>query len=147
VVNDIAPDATAVADELRPVLMRLSRGLRREARALGITAGQVTLLFLIKGSPGLGVRELALRERISPPAMSGHVRRLERAGLVERTPHPSDRRRHGLTVSAQGERLLRSVKSLRTAWLAERLRELEPDELAAVELAIAPLARLLEGAR
>ena len=146
-VNDIAPDATAVADELRPVLMRLSRGLRREARALGITAGQVTLLFLIKGSPGLGVRELALRERISPPAMSGHVRRLERAGLVERTPHPSDRRRHGLTVSAQGERLLRSVKSLRTAWLAERLRELEPDELAAVELAIAPLARLLEGAR
>jgi DNA-binding MarR family transcriptional regulator len=147
VVNDVAPDATAVADELRPVLMRLSRGLRREARALGITAGQVTLLFLIKGSPGLGVRELAVRERISPPAMSGHVRRLERAGLVERTPHPSDGRRHGLTVSAEGERLLRSVKSLRTAWLAERLRELEPDELAAVERAIAPLARLLEGAR
>jgi DNA-binding MarR family transcriptional regulator len=146
-VNEVAPDATTVADELRPVLMRLSRELRREARTLGITAGQVTLLFLIKGSPGLGVRELALRERISPPAMSGHVRRLERAGLVERTPHPSDGRRHGLTVSAEGERLLRSVKSLRTAWLAERLRELEPDELAAVERAIAPLARLLESAR
>jgi DNA-binding MarR family transcriptional regulator len=126
--------------------MRLSRELRREARALGITGGQATLLFLVKGSPGLGVRELAARERISPAAMSGVVRRLERAGLVERTPHPTDRRRHGLSLTEAGERVLRSVKSRRTAWLAARLRQLEPGEVEAVESALAPLARLLETA-
>lgn len=135
----------AVAAELRPTVMRLSRELRREARALGLTGGQVTLLFLVKGSPGLGVRELAARERISPAAMSGVVRRLERARLVERTPHPTDRRRHGLTVTEDGERVLRSVKSRRTAWLAARLRQLEPAEVDAIEGALAPLARLLEG--
>jgi len=144
VANDSATDVRTVAAELRPLVMRLSRELRREARALGITGGQVTLLFLVKGSPGLGVRELAARERISPAAMSGVVRRLERAGLVRRTPHPSDRRRHGLTVTEEGERVLRSVKSRRTAWLASRLRELEHGEVDAIERALPSLRRLLE---
>jgi DNA-binding MarR family transcriptional regulator len=137
-------DVRVLAAELRPLVMHLGRELRREARALGVTGGQVTLLFLVKRSPGLGVRELAARERISPAAMSGVVRRCERAGLLERSPHPTDRRRHGLTVSAEGERLLRSVKNRRTAWLADRLRRLEPEEVEAVERALGPLGRLLE---
>jgi DNA-binding MarR family transcriptional regulator len=144
VVNDLRLEPTAVAAELRPVVMRLSRELRREAHALGVTGSQATLLFSIKRAPGLGVRELASQERISAAAVSGYVSRLEKAGLVERTPHPTDRRRHGLTVSGEGDRVLRSVMSRRTAWLAARLKELQPAELAAVERAIEPLARLLE---
>ena len=41
--------------------------------------------------------------------------------------------------------MLRSVRSRRTAWLAERLERLAPDELAAIEAALEPLSRLLEG--
>jgi DNA-binding MarR family transcriptional regulator len=145
VINE-SVDERALAAELRPVVMRLARELRRETRALGITGGQATMLFLVKEAPGLGVRELAARERVSPAAMSGLVRRLERAGLVERTPHPTDRRRHGLTLSPDGERVLRAVKSRRTAWLARRLGALEPEELEAVARAVGPLARLLEDA-
>jgi len=147
VVNESATDVRTVAAELRPIVMRLSRELRREARALGVTGGQVTLLFLVKASPGLGVGELAERERISPAAMSGVVRRLERAGLVRRTPDPHDGRRHGLTLTEDGERLLRSVKSRRTAWLASRLQELDAAEVEAVERALRPLGRLLEVGR
>jgi len=40
--------------------------------------------------------------------------------------------------------VLRSVKSKRTAWLAARLRRLEPEQLEAVDAAIEPLALLLE---
>ena len=40
--------------------------------------------------------------------------------------------------------MLRSVKSRRTAWLAARLQGLDPEEVEAVALAIAPLERLLE---
>jgi DNA-binding MarR family transcriptional regulator len=144
VVNDTEIDPTGVAAELRPVLMRLARELRREAHTLGVTGSQVALLFQLKRSPGLGVRELAAQERVSPAAMSGAVARLERLGLVDRTPHPTDRRRHGLSVSADGERVLRSVKSRRTAWLAARLRELAPAELTAVARAAAPLRKLVE---
>ena len=132
-----------VADGLRPVLLRVGRELRREAREVGVSPEQVSLLVAIKYSPGVGVNELAARERVSAPAMSNHVDRLERDGLVARTPSPSDRRRVGLTLTEEGKRVLRRVRSRRTAWLASRLGELDADELAAVEAAIGPLSRLL----
>jgi len=136
-------DTVAVADALRPVLLRVGRELRREARAVGISPEQVSLLVAIKYAPGVGVRELAARERISAPALTKHVDRLERDGLVTRTPSADDKRRIGLTLTDEGQRALRRVRSRRTAWLASRLRELTADELAAVEAAIEPLSRLL----
>jgi DNA-binding MarR family transcriptional regulator len=134
----------AVANRLRPALLKLARELRRESHALGVTGGQVSLLFQIQRQKGIGVRGLAALERMSPAAMSGYVDRLERAGLVRRTPDPNDRRRHGLFVTEEGDRVLRSVKSRRTAWLAARLQHLDPDELAAVDAAVEPLLSLLE---
>jgi DNA-binding MarR family transcriptional regulator len=81
---------------------------------------------------------------MSVPGMSGHVERLVKAGLVERTRAESgDRRRVGLKVTPEGDSVLRSVRSRRTAWLASRLRGLEPDELERIEAAIKPLSKLL----
>ena len=137
---------TEVANRLRPALLKLARELRRESHALGVTGGQVTLLIQIRRNRGIGVNELAARERMSPAAMSGYVARLEKAGLVARTPHASDRRRQGLSVTAEGERVLRSVKSRRTAWLAARLERLGQDELQALDAAVEPLMQLLEDA-
>lgn len=140
----IPTDTVAVADALRPVLLRVSRELRREARAAGISPERVALLVAIKYTPGIGIRDLAAHERISAPALTKHVDRLERDGLVVRTPSRSDKRRIGVALTEDGQRALRRVRSRRTAWLATRLRALNPDELAAVEAAIEPLSRLLK---
>ena len=137
-----AADPIAVANRLRPVLLQLNRELRREIHSLGVTGGQVSLLVQIQRSPGIGVRELAQRERMSAPGMSKYIARLEGAGLLRREALP-DKRRVGLRLSQEGERVLRSVKHRRTAWLAARLRGLEPDELEAIDAAVEPLARLL----
>ena len=136
-------DAVAIADALRPALLRISRELRREARDAGVSPEQVSLLVSIKYSPGIGVRELATRERVSPPALTKHVDRLERDGLVTRTPSDNDRRRVGLSLTEEGQRVLRRVRSRRTAWLASRLSKLDEHERAAIEAAIVPLMRLL----
>jgi len=136
-------DAEAVAAELRPVLLRVARELRKETEVLGITSRQATLLWLVKRSPGLSLAELAAEEGISAPAMSGHVDRLERAGLIERLRSSEDRRRVGLALTDDGARMLRRVRARRTTWLAERLGALEPFELEAVDAAIGPLARLV----
>jgi DNA-binding MarR family transcriptional regulator len=136
-------DPVAVANRLRPVLHKLNRHLRRETHSLGVTSGQVSLLAQIGRSPGIGVRELAALERMSSPGMSKYVARLERAGLVRRT-ETADKRRVGLELTEEGQRVLRSVRSRRTAWLASRLRGLDPDDLAAVEAAVEPLSLLLD---
>jgi DNA-binding MarR family transcriptional regulator len=133
----------ALANDLRPILLRVARELRKETEQFGVTARQVTLLSLVKRSPGLTLRALADAEAISAPALSGHVDRLERAGLLVRVRSAVDRRRVGLELTPEGERLLRSVRARRTAWLAERLSALEPEALRAIEAAIEPLQELL----
>jgi DNA-binding MarR family transcriptional regulator len=140
----LAVDTTAVANRLRPVLLKLNRELRREIHSLGVTGGQVALLVQIKYSPGIGIRELARLERMSVPGMSKFISRLEEAGLVARASVAGDQRRVGLSLTPAGHKVLRSVKSRRTAWLAARLGQLDPGQLDAIDAAIEPLAQLLE---
>src|SRR3954464_7954008 len=137
-------EPVTVANRLRPVLLKLNRHLRREIHSLGVTGGQASLLFTIQRRPGIGVRELAELERMSAPGMSKYVTRLEQAGLVEREPSAEDRRRVGLRLTEEADRVLRSVKPPRPAWLAARLRDLSPAELEAVDAAIEPLQQLID---
>jgi DNA-binding MarR family transcriptional regulator len=140
----VAADPTVLANRLRPVLLRLNRELRREIHSLGVTGGQVALLVQIKYHPGIGMRELAALERMSVPGISKFVAKLEEGGLVQRAAVEGDQRRVGLTLTPAGHKVLRSVRSKRTAWLAARLRELQPEQLDAIDAAIEPLMLLLE---
>jgi DNA-binding MarR family transcriptional regulator len=142
-ISEVTLTPELVADDLRPALLRLARELRKETEQLGVTARQSTLLWLVKRSPGLSLAELAAEEGISPPALSGHVDRLERAGLLERVRSSEDRRRVGLRLTVDGTKLMRRIRARRTTWLAERLKGLEPAELEAVGAAIPALKRLL----
>jgi DNA-binding MarR family transcriptional regulator len=135
-------DAMAVADRLRPTLLRLGRELRRE-RIGGVSPHQVSLLVSIKYAPGVTVGELAADERVSTAAMSKRISRLERDGLVARTQSEADRRCVGLTLTDEGQRTLRRVRSRRTAWLASRLGALSQAELDVVAAAADSLARLV----
>jgi DNA-binding MarR family transcriptional regulator len=142
---EAALDPVAVANGLRPVLLHLNRHLRRELHSMGVGSSQVSLLAAIQGNPGIGVGELAAREGTSAPSVSNHIDRLEAAGLVTRSRvDGGDRRRVGLAVTAEGARVLRAVRSRRTAWLAARLRDLPDDQLRAVDAAIPGLRALVE---
>ena len=123
----VVNDPMTIASRLRPVLLRLARELRREIHSLGVTGGQVSLLASIKHNPGITATELAEHERVSAPGMSGHLVRLEAAKLIERT-RATDRRRIGLFLTPEGEKVLKSVRKKRTAWLVARLERLEPDD-------------------
>ena len=140
----VVTDSVELANRLRPVLLHLNRHLRREAHAEGITGGQASLLAQIRLNPDLGVRDLAVREGVSAPAMTRYLDRMEKAGLVVRTRSLEDARRIRLALTSKGLRALRSVRRRRTAWLAERLEGLSPVELAAVDRAIEALSRLEE---
>jgi DNA-binding MarR family transcriptional regulator len=138
-------DPLTVANDLRPVLLKLSRQVRRELHELDVTAGQVSVLAHILQRPGIGVGGVAALEGVSAPRMSKVVQELLAAGLVASERAGADRRRVGLSVTPLGDSVIRSVKKRRTAWLARRLERLEPAELDALEAALEPLAKLLEG--
>jgi DNA-binding MarR family transcriptional regulator len=138
-ISEVTLSPELVADDLRPVLLRLARELRKETEQLGVTARQATLLWLVKRSPGLSLAELAAEEGISPPALSGYVDRLE----LERVRSTEDRRRVGLRITDDGAKLMRRIRARRTTLLAERLSALAPAELEAIGAAIPALYRLL----
>ena len=137
-------DSLAVANGLRPVLVHLNRHLRREVHKLGVSAGQVSVLATIRNHSGIGIADLAAREGTSAPSISTHVNRLEATGLVMRGSAAStDRRRIGLSITAEGLGVLRAVRSRRTAWLASRLASLSEVERQAVADAIDALDALV----
>jgi DNA-binding MarR family transcriptional regulator len=143
-IREATHSAQEIAEELRPALLRLARNLRRETEALGVTSHQVTLLWLVRNRPGLSLRELAVEEGISAPSLSGHVDRLEAAGLLRRVRSTDDRRRVGLELTREGQSLLKRVRARRTTWLAERVALLSDEERERLDAALPTLYALLE---
>lgn len=138
-----AADALTIANQLRPVILRLNRYLRSEAHELGVTSTQASLLAAMNREPGIGLGELAAQEHMSAPTLVCHIDKLEAAGLVARTrSNPNDRRRVGLCITATGSEVLQTLRERRTAWLAARLGALAPESLAAIAAAIEPLQQL-----
>ena len=136
-------DSADLADRLRPALMRVSRYLRREAQRAGVSALDALLLGSIKKNPGISASELAEREHMTRPTMSGHVKRLESSGWIGRAPVAGDdRRRISLVITRKGERALDEIRKHRNDWLAARLSGLSPRAIAQIEAAIEPLLAL-----
>ncbi|KQX25119.1 MULTISPECIES: MarR family winged helix-turn-helix transcriptional regulator [unclassified Sphingomonas] len=134
-----------LADRLRPLLLQVSRQLRREAQKSGISPLESQILMAIKQNPGVGISELAQVEQMSRPTMSVHVKRLESSGWIERAPGSDggDKRRVALALSDAGSQALAAVRRSRTDWLMTRLALMEPGELAALDAAVVPLDRLV----
>ncbi|MBV8080759.1 MAG: MarR family transcriptional regulator [Actinobacteria bacterium] len=120
------------------MLLRLARHLRAETHARGITGGQISLLVALEFNPGMTAQQLAEREGLSAPGVSGHLARLEGQRLIRRA-RTNDKRRVGLYITLEGKRVLESVREKRTSWLAARLAELTEEQRDLIRAAIAPL--------
>lgn len=137
-------DVIALADALRPAVLRVSRRLRQEAQKAGLSAQDAMLLGHIRKTPGIGVSGLAETERTSRPTMSAHVKRLEAAGLVARSDHADDGRRSGLAITPAGARTLELIRRERNDWLAARLSRLTAEDRATLDRAAGALLRLID---
>lgn len=128
---------------LRLAIMRLARRLRQQADA-DATPSMLSALASIEYRQPVTLGELATAERVTPPTMSKIVARLERAELVTRTPDHNDKRIQRLSLSIQGERFTARSKSRKNAYLAKKLRKLEPHEVAKLEAAVGVIEKILE---
>jgi DNA-binding MarR family transcriptional regulator len=142
--SSLRDEIVALAEILRPALLRASRRLRREAQKAGVSALDAQLLAVIQKNPGIGAAALADREQMTRPSMSGHVKRLLAAGWITRDPAADDGRRVGIRLTSAGEAALEAIRIRRNDWLAERLAAIGPDARMALTAAAGPLTRLAE---
>lgn len=126
--TQLAPDATEVAARLRFSIARLARIMRQQDQS-GFTPTTMAALATIERQGPLTLGELAAIEQVAPPTVTKSVTRLEAAGFVTRQQDDTDRRIHRVQVTAEGHRQLQEARSRRTAWLATRLHQFDPDEL------------------
>jgi DNA-binding MarR family transcriptional regulator len=108
----------------------------------GLSDTQLAALAALERHSAMTPGELADHEKVQPPSMTRVITVLEEHGLVTRTPHATDRRQVVLTVTDRGRQLVQQSRSLREAWLAQRLRELTPQERAILRSAAPVLEKL-----
>jgi DNA-binding MarR family transcriptional regulator len=139
-------DSRRVAQRFVVVIPPLLHGIRAALQRQAAPGGPSTfpqlrcLGTLAKGPCTLGA--MAEVHGVSAPTMSRLVDGLVARGLVHRAQDPVDRRQVVLTLSPAGEALRAELMERGVDNLAEVLGELAPDELAALELALAGLDRV-----
>jgi DNA-binding MarR family transcriptional regulator len=132
-----------LAARLRLSVTRLHRRLRQH-NVGGLTPSQASALASINrlGAPTLG--ELAVCESIQPPSMTRIVANLEAAGYVKRVVDEADRRVARVTLLAPGRKVLLQNRSLKNAFLARQLHQLDERERVELGQLTVLLERLLE---
>lgn len=142
-----APTEAAFTEELptrlRLAIMRLARRLRQQAEP-DMTPSMLSAMASIEYRQPVTLGHLAEAERVTPPTMSKIVGRLADAGLVTRTVDVADRRIQRVSLSRDGAQLIARNRSRKNAYLARKLRRLEPEEVSKLEDAVGVIEKLLE---
>jgi DNA-binding MarR family transcriptional regulator len=135
-----------LATSLRISVARLARRMRAERVAQGLqpelSDTQLAALAALEKHRAMTPGELAEHEKVQPPSITRVIASLEERGLIQRMPHPTDRRQVVLNVTDQGREVVQKVRQLREAWLARRLRDLTPAERAVLREALPILEKL-----
>lgn len=139
---------TDTAAQLRNAIVRTSRALRQDAAdETGLGAATTPALATINRSGPLTPSELAAIEHVKRPSITRTLASLEREGLVERTPDPTDGRSSLVAITDAGRERLARLRRRKSAYLARRLRKLDPEEVETLARAAELLERMREEER
>ena len=84
----------------------------RTLSVIDIRPAQYSVLAVIGANPGLSQAELADRLAIERARLVHMLDHLQKRGLTERLPSPTDRRTHALQLTKDGQKLLKRAKAL-----------------------------------
>lgn len=140
--EDAADGMAAVTSVFRAQQIYLGR-IDRVLRPLGLTFARYEVLMLLhfSRSGALPLNKVGARLQVHPTSVTNAVDRLEAQGLIERRPHPTDRRTTLAALKPSGRDLAeRATAEVNRAVFADPLLDAE-----AVSALVALLTGLREG--
>lgn len=99
---DRSQSATYLAGQLARVF---SRSLQKRATVLGFSPGQFPVLLELWQQDGLTQKQLLDKLEVEQATLANTLARMERDGLIVRTPHPGDKRAQIISLTDLGRSL------------------------------------------
>lgn len=120
-----------IEDCISFLIGKAAQQVSRRARDLlaphGVTPVQYAVLKVLAEADGLSGAEVGARLVLDSASITGVADRLEALGLVQRRPHPDDRRVHRLFVTGTAKSLQAALDAAMDALNAEAAEALEGD--------------------
>jgi len=137
-------------DEIAEALPQRSSALSRlflTTTSVCVSRTEVGVLRNLRAGPRR-ITELAAEERVTQPAITLLVNRLQERGWVDRIPDPSDRRAVLVSLTPTGQAVFEQLRAEYRALMHEEMASLDDSEIetlaAAVEILDKVIARLRE---
>ncbi|MBD9628182.1 MarR family transcriptional regulator [Ensifer sp. ENS06] len=115
------------------VIGRIARLLARlddeGLKDVGISVAQLPVLVALKNGQMLTQKELSAIAGVEQPSMAQLLGRMERDGLIRRTPDPSDKRSSLVSLEAEAYRRLEPGRDVLRGNNREALAGLSPEEV------------------
>lgn len=89
----------------------LIRTISPKLEAIGMTVGYLPVFFALTESSRLTQKQMADAIGVEQPTMAATLSRMERDGLIDRTPDPLDRRSALISLTPEAQRKLQLVET------------------------------------
>ena len=136
-----------VVNAFRRILRALRLSANTTRSALGISAAQLYVLRHLADKDGASISALAEETLTDRSSVADVVDRLVESGLVERSPHPADRRRASVRITKRGARLIKGAAPAPTDLLVAALEEMPEHEVRALSRCLTSLVGFMGLAR
>jgi len=118
-----------ILPEIGETAHALRKAFTRRAANVGVTGAQWKVLFKLTLKPDLRQTDLADLLDIEPITLTRIIDRLQEAGLVERTPDPTDRRAWRLHVTAKAQPVVEKLRAIANEMTADVFAGIEPQDI------------------
>ncbi len=130
---------TSLGYQINLLARLFENALREQIAPLGVVPGQFPALLTLYEHDSLTQTELRRQVGIEQPTMAKTLQRMERDGLIRRTPDLHDRRRTHIHLTARAHRLQQPLTNEARDVNATATRSLTPAQIDALLTTISQL--------
>lgn len=127
-----------------PLVMRFIRAEMRSQGKPLLSVPQLRTMIFLNRYPGASLSSVAEHLGVTKATASTLVEKLVQRGLVDRSEHPQERRRHVLTLTDSGMQLFQKVREATRTSIATVLASLPEEKLVKIAEGLALLGDIFK---